>query len=224
MHAVTFGTLDDEAKPIGRAHVPVVEKLGQAGEQDSLGSRRGSKADDQIQNRARQRAVGDELKRMLVETRDYFDALGAMVHLVKPAPERRRAMAPVVPPIINERDHEIADDGAARDSQTVGRPQTVTRHPVIPQKSGNVDDGYLAAVQESRASPPAGDFGPAAAGLGEFDQQHENADCEHQTGNGDVQDANRKEDGGLGSRHGLLLANPRQPANERPCCNAAKIV
>ena len=91
--AVALGTLEEVAEPVGRPHVPVVDELGQARSGHRPGGGRGPQAHQQVEDRAREHAVGEDLERVLVEAGDDLDALGAVVDLVEDPPEPGRPRA-----------------------------------------------------------------------------------------------------------------------------------
>src|SRR5262245_22475488 len=111
MNAVTLRPLKNEAEPVRCANVPVIHELRQAGQKHREGSGLRSHPDSEVEDRAREQTVDDDLERVLVETGYDLYALGTMVHLVKPAPEKTQFVTPPVPPVVDEGDGEIADDG-----------------------------------------------------------------------------------------------------------------
>ena len=82
MNAVAFGALNPISQPMGCAHIPVIDELGQAGDQH--GDRRSERfdTDEQVDDRARDDAVHEDFERVLVEARDDLDPLRAVMHLM----------------------------------------------------------------------------------------------------------------------------------------------
>src|SRR5690348_4484543 len=109
---------------------------------------------------------------MLVKAGDDLDALRTVMHLMEAAPEESRLVAPAVPPVIEERDGQVAGDGAAGNAEGVGGPKAMVLHPAVPFEAGQPDDADLHGVEQGGAEPPAGNLRPTAAGTGQLAEHH----------------------------------------------------
>jgi hypothetical protein len=83
---------------------------------------------------------------MLVEARNHFDPLRAMVHLVKPAPEQVALVSPSVPPVVEESNGNVSCNGSADRSQRINAPWPMSKHPPVPSDTGNPHGADLDAV------------------------------------------------------------------------------
>src|SRR5258708_4767447 len=102
MDKVTLGSLKDEPHPVRSLDVPMVAKLPDAAEQHCTCAGGGTEPDQEVDDHARQEAVDEDLERSLVEGRQNFEALCAVMNLMQPSPQKVRAMTPEMPPIENE--------------------------------------------------------------------------------------------------------------------------
>src|SRR5262252_8641082 len=125
MHAMALGPLKEKPQPIGRPHVPVVNQFGKPAQQHTAGRRGRTQANNEVKNRARQRAVRENFKRVLVKTGDDLNPPRTVMHLVKPPPKEITLVPPAVPPVKEKRNRQIAGSRAARHAPSVRMPWPV---------------------------------------------------------------------------------------------------
>ena len=80
----------------------MVAEFPDAAEKHSTCARGGTEPEQKINDHAREHAVDEDLKGILVEGRQNFQALRAVVHLMQPSPQKVRAMTPQMPPVEDE--------------------------------------------------------------------------------------------------------------------------
>ena len=109
MNPMRLRPLDDNAEPSRCANIPVIKKFGQRGEKRiDRGSSRVA-AEQQINNRAAENGVQNNLDGMLIEARNDLDATGGMMELMAKPPEKFRFVPIAMPPIVNECRDEVSD-------------------------------------------------------------------------------------------------------------------
>ena len=102
-----------------------------------------SDTDDQVEDAADDEPVGNELERVLVEARDHLDALRAVMQLMHPLPEELNLMAPAMPPVVHEREHQVAEQRTTGDTESISGPDPMLEHPRLPEDAGKPDDAGL---------------------------------------------------------------------------------
>src|SRR5262249_42632229 len=109
------------------------------------------------------------------------DPLRAVVDLVEPSPEEVTLVTPAVPPVVEEWDGQITENGAGVDAQRIGVPRAVQQHPAIPSGAGNPDGSYLYSVEQTRQRPTSARVRPVTGGTASLhhhhDQRHAQDDC-----------------------------------------------
>src|SRR5579885_819578 len=119
---------------------------------------------------------------VLVEVPDDLDTLRAVVDLVEPAPEEVRLVAEAVPPVVDEGERQVADDGPAGDAKAIRRPRPVPQHPAVPGHGGDEYHAHLETVEQGGAEPPPGHPRPRAARPEQFAADHEQPNAEDDQG------------------------------------------
>jgi hypothetical protein len=111
MNAMTLGPLKNVSKPMRCFYIPVIHQFGQAAQHDRTccGSRFNTHSE--VQNSAHEQAIEKDFKWMFIKTGDYFYALRAVMNLMNPTPEKRRSVAPTMPPVKDKGNREITEEG-----------------------------------------------------------------------------------------------------------------
>ena len=117
---VMFGTLKEVAHPMRGAEVAVVEVFADHGEDVEPGGSFGGDSEETEQQGTGEDGIGDDLDGMLVERGQHFDAGGAVVDLVKDAPERSELVTCAMPPIEDEGADEPAEQSLEECGQDAG--------------------------------------------------------------------------------------------------------
>src|SRR5262249_15580560 len=122
MHTVALGALDQEAEPARRTEVPVVEQLRNPGQKNRSAGARCVQAEQDIDDSRREHAVEEDLRRVLVEGSQDFDARWTVMDLVQRTPEERDLVPRAVPPVVDKRDDEIAEKCVGGEAAGVNAP------------------------------------------------------------------------------------------------------
>ena len=89
-----------------------------------------------------------------------------------------------MPPVVDERDGDVAHDRASHGAKRVGRPEPVRAHPRVPHVSRDEDRDGLKPIQENRAAPPAIDTRPPASLTEQFGRDEQDANTEREADSG----------------------------------------
>src|SRR5690349_7027962 len=98
--------LDDVAEPLRRADIGMLEQAEEGGEQVDDDRRIGADTETEHQRQAADKGEAKRVERMEIERAPDVDALGAVVHLVEPAPQERRVVHRPMPSINAELERE----------------------------------------------------------------------------------------------------------------------
>src|SRR5947209_13267465 len=110
---------------------------------------------------------------MLIKAGDDLDALWAVMNLVQPAPETIDFVTPAVPPVVDEGDHQVTDDGSPSHAEAVRRPGAVPHHPAVPGNAGDKHHADLDAVENGGPHPPPGDARPGSPWSADLPRDHD---------------------------------------------------
>jgi len=110
--AVHLRALEEEPDPARRFDIGVIEELAQcrAKRVNRAGLER--KTEECIDKQAADDRVDDHFARVLVEGRDDFKPLRAVVDLMEAAPQKAVFMTPAVPPVEDKRGDKVRDEPA----------------------------------------------------------------------------------------------------------------
>ena len=156
--AVAFLALKKES-------VPVVEQLGESRDEDCNRGCFRRYATEQVKDRAGENPISDYLNWVLIEAGNDLNPLRAVVHLVKPAPEKRYIVTNPVPPVINKYDGDVPDKDLEGRRSSGEAPHTPAFHELIPKDPRGEHAGNLDAVKEHGAVPPSRHLRPAPTWL-----------------------------------------------------------
>lgn len=136
-----FGALEDEANPAGRPDVGVIEELAQRGTQRVDRASLQREPEHRVHEQAADDRVDDHLAGMLVERRDYLQALRTMVDLMESAPQQVVLVAPTVPPIEDKSGDEVRDQAANGGRDMLRKlEQRRPGKPALPRQAGKQHD------------------------------------------------------------------------------------
>lgn len=176
---VHLGPLKEVTDPLRRPDVRVIEELADCGARGIHGTPFEGQAKERVDQCASDQRVHDHLTGMLVEGRDDFYPLGAVVDLVKQPPEEVDLMAPAVPPVEDERRDEVRndapDDGSDMRGKLEHRPR---REPDFPGDAGCQDDAKLDQIDQDDPNWPRADGGQIPSGLHALKKEAVKGDAE----------------------------------------------
>src|SRR5262249_10262326 len=109
MDTVTLRSLDQIAKPVRGAYVPVIEQLGNPGQQERKARALRAQAEEDVKDGGCKSDVDQNSGRVLVEGGNNLQPRCAVVNLMEPAPQERNFMTDAMPPVIHECNCEVAD-------------------------------------------------------------------------------------------------------------------
>src|SRR5262245_10318470 len=95
------------------------------------------------------------------------------MQLMQPSPEKIDLMPPAMPPVIEERENEIADDGAASSSKRFRGKKSESKNEWVKHIAGKQDTADLNKVESDSPAPPAFDRRPITRRSNTFDSEHD---------------------------------------------------
>ncbi len=134
-----------------------------------------AEAEAEDEDEAAEEGAAEHVERREVEGAPDVDALGAVVHLVEPAPQRVNVVHRPVPGVDSQLQREEAADHLRPEGQSGGVEQPVGAERAVPDQRGEGRDGEIGEGRERRPDPPEAKRREGAAGqkqLGE-DEAHE---------------------------------------------------
>ena len=109
---------------------------------------------------------------MFVKASNDFYSLRAVMNLVNPPPEKRRSVAPAMPPVKDKGNREITEKRFTVNTQPLRRPKAMPHEPAVPCHSCKPYRENLEAIKEDRAKPPTPHGWPISARARIFVDNH----------------------------------------------------
>ena len=155
MDGMVFWSLDEQAKPLWRSYVGVIEILTHRSEEGGPSSGHGGSTKHTVDEEPSQDRVGSNFDGMLVERCNQFDSGWAVMDLVEDQPETVR-VSDSVPPVKDERANEPVESAFRyRVGPLPKFKQSMASKVAVPSEAAKANKGQLHEVHQSGANVPA---------------------------------------------------------------------
>jgi len=155
MDAVHLRALEEEPDPARRLDIGVIEELAQRRAQRIDRACFKRQAEEGVDKQTANDRVDDHFARVLVEGRNDFKPLRAVVDLVEATPQKVVFMTPAVPPVEDKRGDKVGDQAADCRRYVLRKIEHRRRgQPALPADPREQDDAELDAVDQQHPQRP----------------------------------------------------------------------